>query len=903
MSTEGPIAISQSTLRWIPNLQRCFSPDTYDLSRQIRSHYESQPPVFTNGSGFTVSQGYGVYGEQIGYGHGVIDAHMAVEFAEKWHDLGQQTGVQTERTFTTGPVGPGLGFTFGINPAGQMGNDFGGASQLVIPGGFSTDAGFVGYWEEYYADPPAPFDPANPDSWPVNTRGFSYIDFAVPPAQGIDIETVEVKVSISGSNDDLDFLRIFLTSPDGTQSELNNFYVDTDFAPDYQTQPVANPVRATDPAGGIDLDGGDFTWTFSTNRHWGESSNSGVIIDPVSGEPVLAEVFDPNNFLNTYDRPIFRNWELHIENYSNSTFGLDGVEIVWHGKPIAGGELDTNYAPSGIAKAQRVQGFVGIDSDNNEAFNFNRYIQTVDDPDLDPDTIRVSDVNRRLDFTDVNGDGLYDPATDTITQEPFAANVLVEAFIVHNPGQANEFVEANATARFLTGADGNYYFDLDPDLTYEIRATDLNSVPGVFQDHVFEPGAIPIAVTAAGFTYQPHYLAEWRITPDWFYAPDRDNSNRPSLDNPGEILFGQFDGNADGTNTLAPRPFDNTDPLFPVPGDAVPIVPMAVKNINFLIKRDAAPDEVIVQGTVFIDIDGNNAISPQDTPAPDVRVFYDINGDGVFSQGAEPYVITASDGFYSFTIPATSAGTFTVAVDPTYGPTAWVPSVPGGLVQSVIAEPGDPASVVNFFLLPPTDPSGGPDGNILGFVYVDLDEDGVKDNAELGVEGVRVFADTDQDGVWDNDNDGVPEAGEEVGVLTNPNGSFFLNNVPAGAISSPSSRREPCINPSRRRAAFSKSASSMARPGRASCLACGISPTAIGAICLRTFRPPAPMAARATSFSPTSAWARTSAATSTASRRLAPTSIRPMTVSWSSAASSSRALTRCRSRWPAWAGG
>ena len=28
------------------------------------------------------------------------------------------------------------------------------------------------------------------------------------------------------------------------------------------------------------------------------------------------------------------------------------------------------------------------------------------------------------------------------------------------------------TARFLTGADGNYYFDLDPTFEYEIRITD-----------------------------------------------------------------------------------------------------------------------------------------------------------------------------------------------------------------------------------------------------------------------------------------------------------------------------------------------------------------------------------------------------------------------------------------------
>ena len=101
--------------------------------------------------------------------------------------------------------------------------------------------------------------------------------------------------------------------------------------------------------------------------------------------------------------PLTRGWELHVENWSNSAFQFRGMEIVWHGKPIAPG-------------TQRVQGFVGMDTNSDEEFNYTRYDQTIIDTDGDPLTIRFGDVIRTLD----------------LTQEPFAENVVVEAFRVVN---------------------------------------------------------------------------------------------------------------------------------------------------------------------------------------------------------------------------------------------------------------------------------------------------------------------------------------------------------------------------------------------------------------------------------------------------------------------------------------
>ena len=56
--------------------------------------------------------------------------------------------------------------------------------------------------------PRPPFDPASADSWPDDTRGLSLVDFSVPPNQQINMQSVEVKLTITGDPANLNFLRI-----------------------------------------------------------------------------------------------------------------------------------------------------------------------------------------------------------------------------------------------------------------------------------------------------------------------------------------------------------------------------------------------------------------------------------------------------------------------------------------------------------------------------------------------------------------------------------------------------------------------------------------------------------------------------------------------------------------------
>lgn len=760
-----------------------YAPDTNDINRELGSIYEPQPALFTNGSGYTVSQGYGIYGEQIGYAHGVVDADAAVTMAKQWHTLSQNIDPGTELTYTTAVVGPN-----GTIRAAEKGAAPPNGDLILVPGGIagSPPGGFIAYWNQYFANPPfvnytGPSDLA---------RGSSYIDFAVPPSQQMSIEWVEVKVDLLGDPAGLDGLRIMLVSPDGTQSELNNYYHEPSFRPNLEQESALNANGwAISPSGEMN-DTGEFIWTFSTNRSWGESSNSEIITHPITGEPLMQEIqtFDSRtNTFTTEKLPVFRNWELHIENWSSTTYTFPAVEVVWHGKPIGGGKFDPNYQDNGIISGQRVQGFIGIDSNGDNEFNFNRYVQTLNGQHADETDIRTDDVFRQLDFNDNNHNRIFDEG-DTINQEKFAANIVVDAYKVWDG-----VPEPTPTARFLTGADGNYYFDLDVQgdlaltkqlggvhfgqtIEYEIRATDpLNRLK---LNDIVTPN---LTTTDPAFTYLPHYKDTWTINSNWFFAADRDN---PLLlgNNPGEVFFDPT-GAAIPTILLNPTDIPQPGLSSPVPynnsGQLAHIIPAPVKNINFLLKEDALASSFDVIGTVYSDVNGDGQFNGTDAGAADVTVYWDKNRNGVRDSG-EQTVTTNPAGQYTLPIDLT-----TLSPVPTQNATYqigvikpasdWEFTDPGADgVETIFAGPGSPDQVVNFFLEPPdsqNDNGNGP-GTIQGAVYTDLNNNHTQELGEPGVSGFRVFIDTNLNGAWDG--------ATETSVFTGTNGSFFFSNVTPG---------------------------------------------------------------------------------------------------------------------------
>ncbi len=685
--------VSGSQNLWITNQMSVFhDPDPWDptIDPTLQTlnptldpnlgfgHYAPAPQVNTNAAGYTVSQGVGSNGEQIGYAHGVVDAELAVQLAQQW-GIKNQT-LPGELSFTTFVTTSGNEFSGNI-PAVEKGSADTGFQ--LVPGGLGGSSGFIAFWEEYFAD-----EPDFSQTFPF--RG-APLDLSVPLSNTMSIETVELKLSLAGGTADaLDNLRIMLTSPDGTQSELNHFYIEPN-AP-FTLQNLAPSNFITDGVSN-DPDGGNMVWTFSTNRSWGERSDDALIFDATTGEPMV----------DFAGNPLTRGLQVVFENYGGTAFNLDGLEVAWHGSPIGAG-------------TQRVQGFVGLDENRDDQFNFSRVTQEIGDIDGDPNTLRdTSFLDAKFGIFEIRN--VIDP-----TQEDFADNVTVTARRVSD----NVVVD-----QFITGDDGNYYFDLVPD-EYIISI-----------DDPLGRTAVDDSITPAGFLQE--YQNEWRITSDFFKVWDYDTNLEVPVDGTG-TPGAWLDGN--GQETVN-----------------------GMKHINFLLDPGPPPlPQVEFSGTVFADINGDGLFNPDDVEMPQISVFADENRNGQFDAG-ELVVNTDINGQYILTVPSTFTTVMNVGVIP---PVDWTATNPASAWQNFFVEPGDTFADVDFAIMPPGVSEGdgtSQPGYMVGVVFNDINGDSRRQESEAGVSGLRVFIDAN--------NTGVIDAGDTV-TTTNVHGGFAFAGVPAG---------------------------------------------------------------------------------------------------------------------------
>ena len=669
---------------WIMNQMPVFhDPDVYDsgipvLRQRLNptldpnlgpTSYQPITTMMTNGAGYTISQGKGVYGEMIGYAHGVVDAEMAVQLAEQWHTKNQ--ALPSERTFTTFVNVQGVDI-----PAAEtytVGN-----TTYLVPGGLGGEAGFVDYWAEYDADDPFA------DGGPALRRG-TPLPLSVPETNNMTIETVEVKVDIAGGTADaLDNLRILLVSPDGTHQELNHFFVED------PTVVLQNESPATFSGDGIsnDLTGGSLIWTFSSNRSWGERSDDNLIFNETTGVPFLD---------NGTNEAFSKGWELHFENYGSTPFVVNGLEVAWHGSPIG-------------ASTQRIQGFVGIDSNQDDAFNYSRVTDAViSEIDSDPGVLRYGEISNTVDET---------PLT---TLDAFAGNVTV----VVRRASDNVVVD-----RFVTGADGNYYFDLVPD-DYIVSIEDPE-------------GRVAKDDTTTGAGLLQHYQTEWEISADFFKVWQRDASLEVPVDGSGTPLP-WLDGNGAETE-------------------------YHVKGVNFLLDPGApVAAEANFSGVVFADMNGDGVYNADDVLMPNIGVFADANRNGV-RDGGETLVETDATGAYTLTVPLESAAVLNITVDL---PANWEISAPATGVDTRFANLGDSFTDVDFGITPPLNSAPGvgiaQPGIVLGIVYDDANTNAARNTGESGIPGITVYL--------DNNNSGVLDAGDTQ-TVTNEFGAFVFTEVP-----------------------------------------------------------------------------------------------------------------------------
>ncbi|MEM8864420.1 MAG: S8 family serine peptidase [Planctomycetota bacterium] len=411
--------------------------------------------LYTNGAGYTVSQGRTFQGTELGYGHGVVDAGLAVELASQWFARNQN--LAAEETFTTEAILANWNL-----PAVEIGNqqDIG---TVIIPGRPLGDAGFVEFFNEYGQD-----DPFVPGPGPVFEQGFT-IPLDVPFENELSLEWVEAQITLSSG--DIDNVRITLISPNGVHSELNHYF-DSQNQPEFfqYSQDPTVPGGSVDDLAGPgpgapgDADGGDIFHNFSTNRHWGERTGEVLAIDPATGEPYESGV------------PTTRGWNLLLENYGAEALVLNTFEVSFHGTPVE-------------ANTQRIQGFVGVDENQDTTFNFDRYIQTYQD--LFPRESLQEDAALRLQETALGLDPLSLGSGVDFTrlgeverfadesQEQFAENVTVELW-ARTAADIAAGTDGAKIDEFITGDDGNYYFDVNPLVEFSSDPDAFNIDVGFF---------------------------------------------------------------------------------------------------------------------------------------------------------------------------------------------------------------------------------------------------------------------------------------------------------------------------------------------------------------------------------------------------------------------------------------
>lgn len=310
------------------------------------------------------------------------------------------------------------------------------------------------------------------------------------------------------------------------------------------------------------------------------------------------------------------------------------------------------------------------------------------------------------------------------SQESFAAGVTVLAtqFITSFDLAGNTVRTASGVQeKFTTGADGNYWFD--------VEAT---------------PEPPPVGTVA----YET-WLRLFGRTYDYEISLVGVDSTRV-LTNAAEADRGYFTSTDPALGAIS---FDATTlrygvEIFESPDNAFGET-VKIRDVNFLLKVDPALTNVDVTGTVFRDrnADGTQQAGLEESIAG-VTVFHDIDGDGALDAG-EASGVTNASGAYSLTIAGlTSAQNVTVAVLASTIPAGLEFLNPATGARSLSVTPG--ADVVSNFTLRL---EGGEPAQVTGVVFEDLNQNGLRDAGEFGFSDllpITVYIDANNNNVFDS---------------------------------------------------------------------------------------------------------------------------------------------------------
>lgn len=165
------------------------------------------------------------------------------------------------------------------------------------------------------------------------------------------------------------------------------------------------------------------------------------------------------------------------------------------------------------------------------------------------------------------------------------------------------------------------------------------------------------------------------------------------------------------------------------------------------------------------DDDGSVTHTVSEAGIANVRVYLDMDGDGIFD-ATEPSAVTNSSGVYS--IGNLFNGTYLVRVVPSTLPSSYVQT------YDLVSPISDHTASVTVSGANRTDVDFGyrNDASLGDLVWNDRDNDGVRDVGEPGIPGVWVYIDSDNDNAFDQ--------GIERFEITDLNGFYRFENLAAG---------------------------------------------------------------------------------------------------------------------------
>ena len=164
-----------------------------------------------------------------------------------------------------------------------------------------------------------------------------------------------------------------------------------------------------------------------------------------------------------------------------------------------------------------------------------------------------------------------------------------------------------------------------------------------------------------------------------------------------------------------------------------------------------------IAGNVWVDVNGNGNKDSGDNAKSSVRVYIDKNKNGKFDTG-EPTATTNSSGNYKFSNLA--AGSYRVSVSQS----GYRVSNPSAGYSDITVGSGSNVTSKNFGITQKV--------LISGRLWVDSDNDGIKDSSESALSGWQVYIDKNKNGKLD--------AGENV-VTTDSSGNYSFKMLSAGS--------------------------------------------------------------------------------------------------------------------------